>query len=251
MIVPSATLNANEVARFYTDQKQKVPFAAVWALTQSAKVAESAIRDEMRRVLHSPREWTLRSLRTVPATKAKPSATVNYREFAGKGTPAGTYLRFLEAGGQRRHKRFERALIAAGVMRASQYAAPSRSAEASILDQDGNVPAKVIVRILSQLRAFGEQGYRANLSTDRRKRRGAVKRAGEQYFSTSVQRGKIAPGIYRRNQSTGRIEMVMAFVTRATYRRIFAFYDVGNAAAIKAWPEMLAQGMARYPARAR
>lgn len=250
MIQTKVGSNAHEVARFFADQQRKIPFAAVWALTKSAKVAEDAIRSEMRRVLDSPVPWTINSLRTSPATKAKPEATVAYREFGAKGgTPAGVYLRFLEAGGQRRHKRFERALIAAGVMQPSQYAVPARKFAG--VDYSGNVPRKMIVRILSQLRAFGEQGYRANLPTDRKKRRASVRRAGEQFFAVSKRRGGLPPGIYRRDARSGKVEMVMAFATRATYRRIFRFYEVGQQAAVEAWPRMLAQGMALYPARAR
>lgn len=239
--------NVHEVMRVVSDTKsRRIPFAQVFAMTQAARAAEGAIRTEMGRVLDRPRAWTLNSLRTVPATRNKPTATVAYREFGSKGTPAGMYLRFLESGGQRRHKRWERALIAAGIMRPSQFAAPARG---MALDAQGNVEAKVIVRVLSQLRAFGEGGYRGNLSTDTKKRRAAVRRAGGRIFSTATKRGKLPPGIYQRDMS-GRLSMMFAFVDRSTYRRIFRFYDVGRAAAMAAFPSALAQGFERFPPRA-
>lgn len=247
MVTLKISHNGPEIVAFLDEVAGKrIPFARIWALTQTAKAVKDRIRDEMVATIDRPRYWTLNSLRAVPATKARPVASVNYREFSPKGTPAGKYLRPLEEGGQRRHKRWERALILRGIMSASQYAVPARGLP---LDGLGNVPQETIVRILSQLGAFAEGGYRANLSTDKKKRRRAIRRAREQVFAVSQPRGRLPMGIYSRDAHTGGIRMMFAFVSRAQYRRQFKFYDVAKAAALMHFPRFLAEGLDRYPSR--
>lgn len=241
--------NTQQLMRVMVEtQRNRVPFGVVWAMTKSGQVAKERVRMEMQTTIDRPRAWTLNSLQLKPANKDRPFIELGYKEFGTKvGTPAGKYLRTLESGGQRRHKKFEKALIANRLMLPTQFAVPARGFP---LDKEGNVSQEVIVRILSHLRAFAEGGYNANLSRDKDKRRRRIASAGEQFFaSTGAGRGALPPGIYRRDAFTGKIQMAFAFVKAPTYRRQFRFYDVAREAFLYAFPKWLAEGLQRYKPR--
>jgi hypothetical protein len=128
-----------------------------------------AVRSEMDRVFDRPTAWAKAGIRQNFATAGSPVFKVWIEEFGGKGTPPAKFLGPQIEGGERRQKRMERALIAKGLMPAGAFAVPGAHAP---LDGSGSVPVSFIVRMLSDLRAFGEQGYRNNR---RGKRTGARK----------------------------------------------------------------------------
>lgn len=206
-------------------ERNQIPFALAKALTATVKDVQAAEVREIKDSFDRPTPATLDSIYTRPATKARPEATVGIKEFMGKGNPAVKYLAAEVQGGQRRTKRFERALQAAGILPPGYYIVPGSACE---LDQYGNIKGSQIVQLISYFRAFPEMGYKANMTDKRRAAlaKGSAKtgRQGVAYF---VARDSwLHPGIWAR-YSFGHgsaIKPVLMFVRSVGYEKRFDFY---------------------------
>lgn len=213
--------NLDDLKKDVTDlQKKHLPKAQVAAATRTGAYVFAALRSEMEEVFEDPTDFTLKGLRYRKATTDRPVVSIWLEEFSGKGIAPATYLRPQIQGGTRRHKRFERALIERGLMSPLAFAVPGRQAP---LDANGNVPGSFIVRVLSDLKAFGEQGYRAN-------RRG--KRTGRRktnYFFVPRPGSTLKPGVYW-HMPNKMLGVVFAFVSRPAYEKKYDFYGVGERA---------------------
>ncbi|AXK40860.1 hypothetical protein DWG20_09340 [Crenobacter cavernae] len=222
-------------------EKRQLPFAMARALTLTAQDVKRAEIAEMQRAFDRPTKYTLNSLYVKPATKRDLRAWVWLKYDAGKGTPADKYLAAEIQGGGRKTKRFERALQQAGVMPRGMFAVPGSAAQK---DAYGNMSRGQIVQILSYLRAFGEQGYKANM-TDRRRgslAKGNAKKGvrGFQYFVLRERHGKLPPGIYKKTAYSGAdaarvahlqgggAKPVVIFVKSPGYSRRFKFFEVAG-----------------------
>jgi hypothetical protein len=174
--------NARQIAKALEQiPASQLPFArSLIANRMAQKVRRNEI-SVMKSRLDRPTPWTLNSPFLDPATKRDPRARVWFKDFAPKGAPAGEYLKPEVFSGDRKQKRSERALIAMGFMGKSQYLVPASGAKK---DAFGNVPRGEVVKILSQLRAFGEQGYQANATQSRRSRR---KSTASRYFFGEIE----------------------------------------------------------------
>lgn len=168
---------ADSIDRMARDQ---IPFATANALTAIAKRVKSGQLKVMRQRLDRPTNFTLNSLYIKAARKNRLEARVWFKDYASKGTPAAKYMQPAVYGGAGRSKRFERALIQRGYMQDGQAALPASGVK---LDSYGNVPRGMYVKILSGLRAFGEQGYDANATGSRRSRR---KGNAQKYFVAEI-----------------------------------------------------------------
>jgi hypothetical protein len=168
---------SSALQRLYRDQ---LPFAAVLTATELAKLVRSGETRVMKQRLDRPTPTTLNSLFLRAATKAKPEARVYFKDAWSSGIPADTYLQQAVAGGPRPHKRFEKSLIAKGLMQSGQFALPA----SYLLNQYGNVSRGVMTRILSGLGAAeSASGYQSNATGSKRsKRKGNARR----YFSGVV-----------------------------------------------------------------
>lgn len=240
-------------------QRRHIPFAAAAALTDSAKAAQADVRTQMQRVFDAPTKFTLNSLFIKPATKQKLEAEVFFKDQseAGKGVPAGKYLQAELEGGPRRHKRFERALIAAGVMPTGYYAVPSTALS---LDANGNVPRSLQVKLLSDLRAFPDVGTRSNRLTraevdERNKTRGKGRKAkfrASRYFvrKPNTLTGTAPPGIYHKTAEGG-AQPVFIFVRTPTYGRALKFPEIVTASVRDTFPKALETRLAQALATAR
>lgn len=189
----TASANTKQIAKALGDVAEKqIPFATANALTtiaQKVKLGEIAV---MKQRFDRPTQFTLNSLYVKAARKTSLEARVWFKDYASKGTPAAKYLASEVHGGGRGAKRFEKALAAKGFMQAGQYAVPGSGAP---LDQYGNVPRGLYVKVLSGLKAFGQQGYDANATNSARsKRKGNAAR----YFVAEI--GGVT-GIWERVQS--------------------------------------------------
>ena len=212
--------HADVFARLSDLQKKHLPRAQVDAASQTGRYVFAALRSEMEQVFDRPTDWVLKGLRFQQPTTARPMVRIWLEEFGGKGIPAADVLAAEIQGGKRKRKRFERALIQAGKMPATAYAVPGRLAP---LDAHGNVPGSFIVRMLSDLQAFGEQGYRAN----RRGRRTGTRRTN--YFFVPRPSSPLPPGVWW-HLPNGLIGPVFLFVGQQTYRRRYDFYGVAERA---------------------
>lgn len=217
----STNLSAVQAALTKTEREQ-IPFATALALTKTAQLVKKGEISVMKRNLDRPTQFTLNSLFVKAATKATQQARVWFKDFAPKGTPAGDYLQPQVQGGKRRLKRHEKALIARGLMKSSQYALPAVGAR---LDQYGNMKRTQYVQILSQLKAFGEQGYQANATGSKRSKR---KRTSGAYFVANINGDE---GVWQRVQSAfgEGARPVLIFVDRdPSYRARFPFFKVAE-----------------------
>lgn len=226
----------------FAEMGRLAPYAGSTALTWTAKDAEAFVKERMPVVFDRPTRFTLNSTRTQPATVETMRSAVLLRDEAGKGTPASKYLRPQIDGGPRRHKRFEKALIAVGAMARSEFAVPAAGYP---LDGYGNLKGGggLYTRILSAVGASRDPTQNATPASRRRAR---GKRAG--YF---VSHGDHLPrGIYERRGRS--IRAVLIFVAQApTYRARFPFQQLVQQRAAEVFPDRLADAFVHLVARAR
>lgn len=206
-------------ARIAGDQ---MPYATAVALTRTAKAAKEEIERQLPSLIDRPTPYTMRGFRLYPATKNKLLAEVDFRSAFGRGTSARDYLAPLVYGGERKLKAFERSLERTGLVPSNHAALPGDAAK---LDAYGNMSRGQIVQILSYFKAFGEQGYRANI-TDKRKQAMAQgnKRTGARGVSYFIGRpggGRMPLGVWQKTSfGTGSaIKPIIIFVSKPTYRR--------------------------------
>jgi hypothetical protein len=209
-------------------RKDQIPFATAFALTQTAKDSEAAVKTKMRSVFNNPTPYTLAGLFVRPATKARLTSTVKFKDESAKGVPADRYITVQVEGGARRTKGFEELLIRSGVMPPGFYAVPTRAAR---LDSYGNVPRGTLNAILSQLQASRDVLSRETPASKARaaKRRN---RRTSRYFTAYPGRARtkhLPPGIYERVGFGfgSAIRPVFLFVERApVYKPRLPFYRI-------------------------
>lgn len=239
------------VADQMRDKRKQVEFATAVALTRTAKRVEAAEVHEMTDVFNRPTPFTLSGTFVRPATTSNLSAEVKLKDFAGKGTPAATYLAAQLRGGTRGLKRFERALIAVGAMPPGFRAVPGAAAK---LDSYGNMDRGQIVQILSYFRAFPEAGYKANMTDKRRAAlaKGSKTRQGFAYF-VGRPGDRLPLGIYQRvyfARGTA-IKPVLIFVASVAYEAIFDFDFVAKLTVDAAFDEEFRRAVVEAEATAR
>ena len=160
------------------------------ALNDTGFEIRRAMQDEMRAVFDRPTDYILRSPRVRMATAAKLSVTIEPTYMGGKGIDPQKILDAQTWGGRRRDKRSEVALKRAGILPAGyQTAIPSDDRGGPYPGSDdgkGNLRGAFLVQLISYFQAFGEQGYKANMSAKGylRVHRGTKKQGGRRYFVT-------------------------------------------------------------------
>lgn len=216
----SASANTREIARRLGDvATQQIPFATALALTAIAKRVKAGELDVMAKRIDRPTKFTMNSLYVKAARKTDLKARVWFKDYASKGTPASKYMQSSVLGGARKHKRFEKALIAKGIMLPDQYAVPG---DGAVLDGYGNVPRAMYVKLLSGLRAFGEQGYDANATGSARSKR---KGNAQKYFAAEIDGTR---GIWERDKHTGGVKPLFVFTDAPQYRVQLPFFKIAE-----------------------
>lgn len=159
-------------------------------------------------------------------------ARVFIRDEAAGITPQ-IYLQQQVVGGERRLKRHERALQAAGVLPAGFFVVPGEGVK---LDNFGNVRPGQITRILSALRASNDPGQnQTERSAARRRRSNAAV-----IFALPAPRGRLLPGVYERRGRA--ITPLLIFVRGARYRPRFDIFQYAREVVQReAVPEMRKQ----------
>ena len=203
--------------------------AAATAMTRTAVAIKDAQVVEMQRALDRPTPYALRGL-FVSQARAKQNvleAQVFVKDnTAGKGTPANKFLSPQVDGGDRRPKRFERALYLAGILPNGMFAVPGQGAT---LDAYGNMRAAEIVKILSFFQAFPDVGSKKNSTEKTRAKlaKGNAKKGikGIAYFVLRSPRGKLPAGVYKRTAGEG-VTPMLIFVDQPNYERKWPFYQV-------------------------
>jgi len=222
-------------------EKKHIPFVMARTATLLAQRVKKGAITVMQKRLDRPTPTTLNSLFVKMATKAR-AAEVYFKDSWASGIPADTYLQQAVSGGLRPHKRFEKSLIARGIMRSGQFAVPTTA----FMNQYGNVSRGTMMKILSGLGAAeSTRGYQANASGSTRSRR---KGNAHRFFSGDVDGTQ---GVWER-KSMGMgdaVRPVFIFADSAPrYRTIFPFFKIGQnivnanyqADAALAWAEAMA-----------
>lgn len=143
-------------------------------------------------------------------------------------------LQAQEFGGRRRDKRSEVILRRAGILPSGMQTAIPKTPYPGSDDGRGNLRGPFLVQLISYLQAFGEQGYRANMTDKRRARlrnqQGigsiAVKKVykttlGRRYFVSygRVRSQHLPPGIWAASGTHDvDVKPVVMFVRSGTYR---------------------------------
>jgi hypothetical protein len=203
-------------------------FALAVALTRTMRDAKAAEKDEIKATFDRPTPYTQNAVFSSSATKDKLEAEVWLKDDrAGSGTPATKYLLPHIVGGSRSLKRFEKRMQHAGLMPSGTYAVPGQSVK---LDQYGNVPARLIVQILSQLGANmygrGDMGF----ATGSKRSKRTIRKQRVEYFALTKQHGKLKPGIYGRYKFAvgSAVKPIFIFVSKVNYKQRFKFFEVAD-----------------------
>ena len=209
------------------------------AAFQVRREMQAALRNSFDRVT----PWIERSPKVFAATPDKLSAyiapTLDTRNAPSKGGKVGVdpqhVLQAQEFGGRRADKKSEVVLRRAGILPPGYQTAIPTDPYPGSDDGRGNVRGAFLVQLLSYLQAFGEQGYKANMTGKRKKGidKGTAKAWGRRYFvaygrlrggNRMTRKGdfdqrvtNLAPGIWA---TDGKYEVapVLMFVRAPTYR---------------------------------
>lgn len=213
---------------------KKVEVATVSALNDAAFIGSKKTSEEIARVFDRPTPWVTGSVRYKKARSDKLESSIDLDKWGNKyGVSVDQVLAAQTKGGQRRHKRHEVALQRAGILPAGMWIVPGSGVD---LDRYGNISGALTTQIIAWFKAFGEQGYNANINDKGRARlaKGNKKTGayGFAYFALQKPHGKLQPGIYKRFK-TGfgyAIKPVMIFVQAPNYKKRLDFYGVADRA---------------------
>lgn len=206
------------------------------AMTRTAATARRDVMAELPKVFHEPTRFTVNSIRYKPSMREQHEARVLVSDDAAKGMSPRKYLGPEIAGGPRSRKRSERALTSRGLIDAGQFIVPGKAAP---LDRHGNIPAGVMTQVLSKLKAFGEQGYRANISDARQRRLEKAKRAVRStrtdIFVGHAKRGGEPIAVYQL-AGRGHVRPLLGLVGKApNYKVRFDFFGMVEKSAALNW----------------
>lgn len=249
MINISTKVDVRNIIKQLADVKDKqLPFATSLAINRTAQKVKAKEEHEIKDVFDRPTPYIQNSVFIKPSNKQTLTAEVKLKDVTVKGNPANKILDAEIGGGQRRLKRYEKALQAVGALPPGYYTVPG---EAAKMDQYGNVSQGQIKQILSFFQSNRDVGYTSN-STDKTReklRKGSNKRYGISYFVGAPGDGKSPLGIWMRIHSNfgTAIKPILIFVRHTQYEPIFDFEFVAKTTIdkefdgefIKAWDEAM------------
>ncbi len=242
----SVKTNINQAVGFLNRFSDQIPFAAAVALTKTAKQGAESMRSAFKNEFDRPTGYTINSLFSSSANKRSLTAAFGLKDQAmisksGGNTPANTLAHHF-TGGQSRMARYELAFRKLGMLGFDEDIVPGYNL--AELNQYGNIPVSLIVKLISYFGGFGEQGYKANTSSDKRaklakitdknskgkKKSKYVTINGVVYFyangSDHLHRGVWAKkGIHGSD-----IRPILMFVKRANYSKRFDLTRFSNSA---------------------
>lgn len=177
-------------------EREQLPFARVLASNTAAFETLQTMRKSLPIFFDRPTPWTVaRVMQYAKATKEHPAATIFIPADPDKGAAPTDVLGHHIFGTQRPAKRSEKQLQRAGLMSRDEILVPASGME---LDQYGNVRGRTMVQILSQLRAFTESGFQANVTARSQRRR--RRRPQDHYFWSRG--GALKRGVWKRQGVT-------------------------------------------------
>lgn len=223
----------NMLGRHFTELERKnLPFAIVQACNSTAVEIRQQWANTAPRVFDNPTQITRKAAQYRKATKQKLYADIYLRDEASNGTPPAKYLQTEVEGGQRRKKGFELLLQQKGVMPPGMFAVAGQGAK---LDQYGNVPARQISQVLSQLGARQDK-LQNQTDTSAKRRRAKSKRGGE-YFTVQKKRGRLLPGVYERITTAfgSAVRSIFIFTGKANYTPRYNIFALAQ----RSWDKLM------------
>jgi hypothetical protein len=221
----------------------RVPTVAAKALTFTAQKAQAGILRAMGSVFEGgATAYTLGSTRIEPASVDKLSARVAVKDrTTNSGTLPENYLFPQVFGGQRREKRFERALRYGGLLRAGERAVLGARAK---LNAQGNQHIGELRALLNAV-AGTKRGDAPAKGRNASKR--SAKRLGSVFVGTPGGVGRL-PGVYRRvgKGRDSKLEPLLVFVTKKpTFRKRLDFEGIAQAEAQREFPAIFNRLLAK------
>lgn len=242
------------IGRLTELEREQLPFAAVVALTWTARKAKGMLYEQMRSVFDRPTPWVVPpspilserddtgAFRVEQATREKLYATVKLKDWqmAKQRIPADPLLRHHFEGGARVHKALEEQLIAYRFMERDEYVVPGAGAR---LDAFGNISRGQIQQILAAL-GISNSGS-TNVPTGKRRRKNKVveaifwsygpgsriarKPTGEVDYESGRYLRKLAQhlpkGVWQRDGRS--VKPILIVVKRPMYRKLFDLRSIG------------------------
>lgn len=196
-----------------------LPKVVVKAINDTIRPAKDDYKAEIARRYDRPTRFTMNATFLRFANQAKPVGTMYFKDEAPKGTPAGKYLKPTIRGTARKHKGFEKRLIAMGLMMRNEYAIPGKGVRRN---QYGNVSNGVIQKVLSGLGAQREASQNTTVRSQGRRIRQAIKgkRTAVRYFVANGN-DHLDRGVYEaRGLKGNKIKPVFIFTTDTPNYRI-------------------------------
>ena len=244
---------ATAVAARMRGAGKQIRYAAMRSLNSMAFDINADVKREMRtRFKGGATPYSLRAMNVYKATKENLVAVVRLRDDGpGKGTPYSKALAHLFVGGTRRWKRMEGAFRSIGVLDSGRImVVPKGDSWANPLDGYGNPKPGLITQLISYFGAFGEQGFRANMTKKRKDRlaKRGVSAAGYKTINGVVyfiSRGRgmwygrqqhLAAGIWAKRGTHGSdVAPVFLFVRQGNYQQIIDLEGIGQAVVDDRW----------------
>lgn len=238
----------NATVAYVLGHGKQVVFASAKALTQTAHAVNGDLKTEMQKSMAGgATAYTLRAFKVTGARKDKLEAVVELRrDSPGKGSIWERAIGHLFTGGSRDTKRMERAFSGAGILPFSYVMVPASNSWAMPLDGNGNAPRGLIVQLIAYFKAFGEQGYKANMTDKRRAKLANVGRTGAGYRAINgvvyfVSQGKgrgqhLPAGIWAKRGTHGSdIAPVFLFVRPGRYGKMFDLEAIARKTINRVW----------------
>lgn len=209
--------------------------AASIAVNEVAFDAKKRLATQAKRVFDRPTRMTSNpAFVDKKSTKETLNAHIILKDLP-KGTGPDVYLAPQIYGGDRNLKRMEKALITKNLMNPNDRFIPVFSKTKMHMDKNGNMKRGKIVQMLSQLSAFGEQGYRANIRDPRRSRYFTVKDKGDV--------GNLHPGVYYIADKKKPLYLMIGIFVRGpfNYRKRFRYFEAVEKSARVVFPRRFAE----------
>lgn len=235
-------------------QQRAIREAAVGAINDLAYEVNAEIKRQMQaKFKGGATRYTLAAFKVEKATPDNLTAIVRLRtDSPGKSRDYDKVLGHLFTGGTRRWKLMEGAFRRIGVLDNGYImTVPRNSSWANPLDGFGNPKPSLIVQLIAYFNAFGEQGYKANMTDKRRRSLAKVGKSsggyktinGVQYF---ISRGRgmwygrqqhLPAGIWAKRGVHGvDVAPVFLFVRVGTYDRVIDLDALGTGIVRRWWP---------------
>jgi hypothetical protein len=201
-------------------EKRRLPYATATALTRTAKKVQTAFIQAMKEKFDRPTPYTLSGTFVKAATARNLVATVGWKDWSTKATPASVFMLPQVQGGSRTLKRSEKLLQADRFLPAGMFAVPGSGAK---MDQYGNMSRGQIVQVLSALHAFPQTGYLANRSRAQSTKRTRL----PEFFVGSPGGGRLPLGVYQRMRNNT-IRPILIFTKAPNYKILIPFAAVAT-----------------------